>query len=259
MNNSALGYLFVVYAFSCVIISTGLSNYQHSTQPDVPEKFAQIKPLPLFADIANTQERKLAFFSYLRPAIAEQNKLYRQQRQQLLHIQARAKQDFQLSADQHQFLNNLSTRYRVSTELSLAEQLSELLIRIDVIPDAMVLAQAAMESGWGSSRFAREANNLFGQWCFTAGCGLVPSRRPAGATHEVARFDSVDDAIAAYYRNINSHPAYKMVRQIRMDEREKGEQPSGYAMVAGLDKYSAKGQDYIDELRAMIRSNHLEG
>ena len=72
-----------------------------------------------------------------------------------------------------------------------------------------------MESGWGESRFAQQGNNLFGEWCFTKGCGIVPSQRKEGATHEVRRFDSVDDALASYMHNLNTGHAYKALRVAR--------------------------------------------
>ena len=122
----------------------------------------------------------------------------------------------------------------------------------------MALAQAALESGWGTSRFAREANNLFGQWCFDEGCGMVPDRRIAGAQHEVRSFETVDAAIAAYFRNINSHPVYAPLRDIRQSARKRGGGLSGLDMAAGLTRYSERGEAYIDEVRQVIRVNDLE-
>lgn len=254
-NNAFLGYLFIIYAAGCLALALWLSSLNSQAMPSKP----QLGPLPDFSTIQDTKTRKLAFFNYLRPAIEQQNEHYLSLRQKINVIKITLDSGKSASSADKKLINRLGKRYRVNDELSFSQQVDALLRRVDIIPESMVLAQAAMESGWGNSRFAREANNLFGQWCFTQGCGLVPSRRTSGKKHEVKLFSSVDAAIADYFRNINSHPAYKKVRQIRADERLTKQDISGYKMVAGLDKYSIKGQVYIDELRAMIRGNKLEG
>lgn len=255
-NNPLLGYLFVLYSAGCLVLALWLSSLNTGTQ-ESPVK-TQLGPLPDFSKILDTKARKLAFFNYLRPAIKQQNLHYLSLREQLKSINTRLAAEKEITKSQKKLIDKLGQRYRVNQELTAVQRVNELLLRVDVIPESMVLAQAAMESGWGSSRFAREANNLFGQWCFTQGCGLVPSRRSSGKTHEVKKFSSVDAAIADYFRNINSHPAYKKVRKIRSNARLSKQNLSGYEMVAGLDKYSTKGQVYIDELRAMIRGNKLD-
>lgn len=256
-KNALLGYLFVIYATACLALTFWLISLSPSSQ--MPPQQLQLGPLPDFSQIQQTKARKLAFFNYLRPAIEQQNEHYLALRQQLQNIKATLDADSKLSRSQSKLMVKLAKRYRVGDELSQKQKVDALLRRVDALPESMVLAQAAIESGWGSSRFAREANNLFGQWCYKKGCGLVPKRRSTGKTHEVKKFNTIDDAISDYYRNINSHPAYKQVRQIRSDERQAKESLSGYNMVAGLNKYSIKGQVYIDELRAMIRGNKLEG
>ncbi len=127
-----------------------------------------------------------------------------------------------------------------------------------LVPASMALAQAAIESAWGRSRFAAEGNNYFGQWCFSAGCGIVPSRRPQGASHEVQVFDSLDEAVASYLRNINTHPAYTTVREARVEIRQREQPLDSLKLVEGLEKYSARGEDYIHELQQMIRYNNLK-
>lgn len=254
-NNAALGYLFIVYAAGCLALALWLSSLNSQTMPSKP----QLGPLPDFSSIQDTKTRKLAFFNYLRPAIAQINTDYLALREKVTGIHSNLETGKAITSNQKKLVERLGKRYRVNDELSFKQQVEALLRRVDIIPESMVLAQAAMESGWGNSRFAREANNIFGQWCYKKGCGLVPSRRNSGKKHEVKKFNTVDAAIADYYRNINSHPAYKKVRQIRADERLAKHPASGYKMVAGLDKYSIKGQVYIDELKAMIRGNKLEG
>lgn len=129
-------------------------------------------------------------------------------------------------------------------------------MRVDTIPENMVLIQAANETGWGSSRFAREGMNFFGQWCFKKGCGLVPQSRTKGLSHEVAVFKSVDDSVGAYMRNLNSNAAYGLLRSIRADLRAQGKPVKAEDLVYGLMHYSERQEAYIDELLEMLRHNN---
>ena len=150
-------------------------------------------------------------------------------------------------------MSELCDRYRVDECTT-----EELLYKVDIIPTSMALAQAAVESAWGTSRFARQANNFFGQWCFSEGCGIVPKHRTSGAIHEVQMFDSPKQAVSAYFLNINSHPAYEPAREIRASAYEHDHLVAGSEMVAGLLSYSGIGEHYVDELRSIIRVNKLE-
>ena len=216
------------------------------------------KSLPDFAAIKVISERKKAFFDYLRPAVQFQNQLVRERRVILKGIEITLKSNQALNQSQQKYMDLVRNRYKVPEEMSELDAVDTLMRRMDTIPVSMVLAQAALESAWGQSRFAREANNLFGQWCFSEGCGMVPNNRPAGETYEVATFDSVDQAIAAYFQNINAFHRYSSIRDIREAARRDQKPLLGHDMVAGLEAYSTRGQDYIEELRKMIRYNDLE-
>lgn len=115
--------------------------------------------------------------------------------------------------------------------------------------------QAANESAWGTSRFARIGLNFFGQWCYTKGCGMVPKRRNTGAAHEVAAFKSVRAAINSYFKNINTHPAYKDLRAIRENLRLEQKPILATELTHGLMSYSERGEAYIEELNTMISQN----
>ena len=216
------------------------------------------KKLPAFKEISHIPDRKQAFFDYLLPAIEYQNQLIRERRQILKGIEIKLKHAETQTSAQQKYMLTMRERYRVPEESTIDEAVELLLRRLDTLPVSMVLAQAAMESAWGTSRFARQANNLFGQWCFSKGCGLVPAQRSKGMSHEVQKFSSVDKAIGAYFLNINSHPTYVLTRDIRENLRAKGKALTGHALVAGLEKYSARGHEYIEELRSMIRTNKLD-
>ena len=110
-----------------------------------------------------------------------------------------------------------------------------MLKRVDITPLLLVLAQSANESNWGQSRFARQGNNMFGQWCFRKGCGLVPNRRESGKQHEVAAFETVNASVRSYLNNINSSRAYGRLRDLRQRARRRGERPTAEDLAAGLE------------------------
>ncbi|MBL4867147.1 MAG: glucosaminidase domain-containing protein [Pseudomonadales bacterium] len=153
----------------------------------------------------------------------------------------------------------MAKHYRVSAQ-SNQQTVYQLLDRIDAIPQslALALAQASIESAWGTSRFATQGNNYFGQWCFTKGCGLIPLRRTKGMTHEVRLFDTPSDSIRGYIANLNSHPAYKELRAIRRENRDWDRYTSGCELTTALRHYSQQRLAYVETLKAIIRVNQLE-
>ena len=134
----------------------------------------------------------------------------------------------------------------------------KLLQQVDILPPSLALAQAAEESGWGTSRFATEGNAFFGQWDFS-GNGMKPKRQRKGlGNYGVARFDTPLASVEAYMLNINSGNAYQKLRRVRTEIRAKNKNISGLALAGTLDKYSERGQDYTDGLRHMIQYNNLQ-
>ncbi|MEE4298001.1 MAG: glucosaminidase domain-containing protein [Pseudomonadales bacterium] len=225
-----------------------------------PRDMVVPRPLPDFAAIDDLSRRKQAFFDYLLPLVEANNARVRGIRAELLELRGRIEQGAMIGSADWDRVAELAERYRVAIEddtpLDVA-LIDRLLRRVDVLPASLVLAQAATESAWGTSRFARVANNLFGEWCFTEGCGIVPARRRAGATHEVEEFASIRDSVDSYFRNLNSHPAYRGVRERRLAARRAGEAIRGADLAAGLTRYSERGDAYVEELRAIMRFNDL--
>ena len=130
-----------------------------------------------------------------------------------------------------------------------------MLKRTDITPLLLVLAKSANESNWGQSRFARQGNNMFGQWCSRKGCCLVLNRREFGKQHEVAAFETVIASVRSYLNNINSNRAYGRLRDLRQRARRRGERPAAEDLAAGLDPYSQRRMAYVNDIRAMIRLN----
>lgn len=210
-------------------------------------------PLPDFTAYRDTTEKKAAFFSFLYPRIVLANSRVLLERSYLLRLEEKA----ELTSAETRWLNAQAERLRVEAPTGSAEQFKLLKKRLDVIPPALVLAQAANESAWGTSRFARQGNNLFGQWCFSKGCGLVPRNRVDGASHEVAKFASPYRSVRAYVQNLNRHETYQALRDIRIQDRRANDPLSGLEMAEGLLGYSERGEAYVEEIRALIHYNNL--
>ena len=160
-----------------------------------------------------------------------------------------------LSVRHRQVLDKLAIKYQLEDEESTPALLKELVKRVDIIPPALILVQAANESAWGTSRFAQNGYNFFGLWCFKKGCGFVPTLRGDDEAHEVAKFRNMSHAVMTYIRNLNRHYAYAELRDVRAKLRARNRPITAEALAQGLHSYSIRGQDYIDEILSMIRVN----
>lgn len=209
--------------------------------------------LPDFTTYKDTAEKKAAFFSYLYPRIVLANARVLVMRDNLATLRASDK----FSDADRKWLKRQAKRLRVDAEAGPKSMLDALEHKLDMVPPSLVLAQAANESAWGTSRFAVKGNNLFGQWCFSKGCGLVPNSRNKGASHEVAKFGSPYQSIRAYVTNLNRHRSYDGLRKARAQARKAGRFPDGVTLAQGLLSYSERGAAYVKEIRGMIRFNNL--
>jgi Bax protein len=196
---------------------------------------------PNFNEIKNVKEMKIAFFNYLLPIAKEENNKI---------IAAR----FLIENGQFSELQmkKLTKKYHLKKF-----DKATLLDMVDVIPISLVLAQAAIESNWGRSRFSKYWNNYFGIWCFTKGCGIVPKNRNKSAKHEIMNFASTHKSIEYYMLNLNRNHHYKLLRQIRAHKRKHNLKLTGKSLSEGLDKYSTKGYEYIELIQNIIEQNNL--
>jgi Bax protein len=217
--------------------------------------------VPLFAEIDDVVTKKQTFFDYLRPSVEAQNQIIIHDRQFILAVIDKIDNDLGLSGSDNERLNSILEYYQYDVKSFTRNTLTPLLKRVDIIPVDMVLVQAANESGWGSSRFAIDGFNFFGQWCFTEGCGLVPLARADGKSHEVAVFDSPKESIIAYMINLNTNSAYRLFRSIRADLRAQKIKLTAEKLVYGLINYSERKDEYIDDLLDMLKHNkpYLQG
>lgn len=210
---------------------------------------------PDFAAITDVKERKQAFFNYLKPFIDEKNALILKDRER---INALLNSKKKLSSDDKEWLSVLRKYHKLKElETYSKEDIKTLAHRLDIIPASLVLAQAANESAWGTSRFATKGNNFFGQWCFRKGCGLVPESRNDDADHEVRKFHDARESVFAYIDNLNSNSAYRQLRASRAKLRQEKSSITGLALVHGLIHYSQRGVAYVKEIEGLINYNKL--
>lgn len=227
-------------------------------------------PLPDFSQWPAGEERKAHFFEYLRPLLQAENARIQQQRQRLVALteplavsqsasrSASHSASRSISRTELRWLRGLARDYRLEPrQTSPRRLLARLLRRVDTVPVSLGLAQAAKESAWGTSRFAVEGNALFGQRCFVAGCGMVPGARLPGLSHEVEAFATPRAAVESYVRNLNTHPDYRPLRELRAELRGRGEPVTGFALARTLGRYSERRDRYVREVRQMIRYNDL--
>jgi len=197
---------------------------------------------PEFDKIEDVQEMKKTFFNYLLPEINKKNNKIQLIRKKII--------EKDLSKEE---LTKLYIKYRINED----SEITALLEKIDIIPPSLVLSQAALESNWGRSRFAKFYHNYFGLWCFERGCGVIPKKRDKGDTHEVAKFSSPEKAIDFYFLSINRNKSYEVLRKIRQDKRSKSQSITGLSLSEGLTNYAEIGYEYVDRIRRVITSNEL--
>lgn len=219
--------------------------------------FAANPLLPDFAAYKDVKAKKKAFFDFIQPMVIKANSKIQQDRQKLIGAQQALKGANKLRPAQVKHVEAMIAHYNSKLEGVNLTSVNKLLKRVDSVPPSLAMAQSANESAWGTSRFAKKAYNFFGQWCFKKGCGLVPARRNAGSSHEVRKFKSPQQSVTAYIHNINTGRAYAGLRKIRAQKRADNAAVLGYDLASGLTKYSERGQEYVKEIRAMIRYNKL--
>ena len=209
-------------------------------------------------DLNYLSKSKKDFVKTLLPLISYENQNILLERSKLENIKIFLDDNNTLSKADLDFLNKISKKYRIKTDdKHKYDVLNELLNRVDVIPNSIVLAQAANESGWGTSRFAKEFNALFGEYTYDFSNGVVPLLREEGEKHLVKTFTSVDKSVQSYFNNLNSHYAYEDFREVREIMREKNNFSNIKLLVEELDSYAAD-INYITTINAIIDANKLD-
>ena len=197
--------------------------------------------------IESTEKRKNLFIQIILPLIIEENNRIKLNRKKLFSI---LNKNHNSNAEK-KWLNEKFKQYGV-----LNKDLSTLKVRMDTVPVSLAIAQAAKETGWGTSRFALEGNALFGQWTWS-GEGIKPADADHNATHKVMKFKILKSSIRAYQRNLNTHSGYKEFRMARAALRDNRRNLDGLILATYLNKYAETGTEYVKIIKQIIKQNNL--
>ena len=212
-----------------------------------------VKPISLTSlpneikKIENTKKRKNLFIQIILPLVIKENNNIKLDRKKLFSILNKSKN----TKAEKIWLNSKFKQYGV-----VNRDLSTLKIRMDEVPVSMAIAQAAKETGWGTSRFAQEGNALFGQWTWS-GEGIKPSDADTDSKHKVMKFKILQASVRAYQRNLNTHSSYKDFRGARAELRDASKKLDSMILTEYLDKYAEIGKEYVKVLQQIIKQNNL--
>ena len=236
----------LAYLSSLPILPTEKSTTNYLSS--LPEDFYSIKDAKI---------KKEKFINLLLPLIMAENNKILSFRYQIKKIQNLLNLNKTLNKRDQMFIEKLAFEYSVKVKnRHKVDIINDLLDHIDVIPNSIVLAQAANESGWGSSRFARDFNALFGQYTYDSNNGVKPFARDEGAKHLIKFFPTINQSIESYFNNINTHIAYYDFRKARKHLREKDLFLDPKLLIKTLDNY-AEDKHYVDTIISIIKINKL--
>jgi Bax protein len=212
-----------------------------------------VKPISLsllpagLKKIENTKIRKKLFIQIILPLVIKENNNIKLDRIKLFSIINKSNN----TNLEKKWLKRKFKQYGVQNN-----DLSTLKVRMDEIPVSMAIAQAAKETGWGTSRFAQEGNALFGQWTWS-GEGIKPTGAEDNTTHKVMRFKVLQASVKAYHRNLNTHASYKEFRNARAELRGENKELDSITLSTYLNKYAETGKEYVKILQKIIKQNQL--
>jgi len=212
-----------------------------------------VKPISLtllpneIKKIENIKKRKDLFIQIILPLVIKENNNIKRDRKKLFNILNKNKNT---KAENFWLISKFKQYGVINKDLSILK------IKMDEIPVSMAIAQAAKETGWGTSRFAQEGNALFGQWTWS-GEGIKPSEADDESTHKVMKFKVLQASVRAYQRNLNTHSSYKNFRDARAELRDEGKKLDSLILSEHLNKYAETGKEYVRVLQQIIKQNNL--
>lgn len=259
------------------------SNYEVSNYKDILELFEELNYtpeawqagireiprvyLPLIgekwgagrSDELTIENKKRLFFRTTVPLILRANELIMADRNRLKDIRSSQKKNIAISEKNKLWILKLAKVYKVEVE---DDQLTSTTIdalwkNVDIVPASLALAQAAEESGWGTSRFAAKGNAVYGQWSWGSSAITPEDQRKELGNYGIASFETLQQSVCAYMLNLNTHYAYNSLREKRANLREKSEKVTGHILAGTLTKYSERGEEYVKSLRSLMEYNKL--
>ncbi|MBK1667467.1 hypothetical protein CKO28_05410 [Rhodovibrio sodomensis] len=219
--------------------------------PEVPRVYVEDLPEGL-RDFAPVEAKKQLFVRLMLPLVLKANERVLAERERIRSLRNRLDR---LNPRERSWLMATAAKYRVEADKPAAIDFDQLLIRADVVPPSLAITQSILESGWGTSRFARKGNALFGQRTWSADTPGMDPQRAEG--FKVRAFDSLLQSVEAYVRNLNTTGAYASLRQQRARMRAQDRRIDGYQLAGTLTKYSEEGQTYVRKLRGLMQHNGL--
>ena len=213
-----------------------------------PVKPIYLSQLPKDLDrLKNTKTKKDTFIKIVMPLILDENNKILENRKKLFKILGKSTN----SMGEKRWLKRRFKEYRIKKE-----DITELKVRMDIIPASIAIAQAAKESGWGTSRFALEGNAMFGQWTWSKN-GIEPTEKSKNQDHKILKFSMLRSSVKAYKNNLNTHNGYKKFREKRAELRKNNKKISGLKLVNYLYNYAATGKEYTKSLKKTIDQNKV--
>ena len=197
--------------------------------------------------IKSTNKRKDTFIKIVMPLILSENEKILEDRNKLFRI---------LGKQSNTMGEKVWLKRRFKDYGIKGEDIAELKLRMDIVPTSIAIAQAAKESGWGTSRFALEGNAMYGQWTWS-GEGIEPSKKDKKKEHKILKFPKLQSSVAAYMKNLNTHRGYSEFRDKRSKIREKKQEVNGLDLVDYLYNYAQTGSEYVKTLKIIIQQNNL--
>jgi Bax protein len=227
----------ILFSFACFIIAASLVSPTVQAEPPVQHQ---------------------NFINYIMTQSIISNKEIMRQRKQILALYQIYQNHGKLSTNDKLWLKEIALEYKApSDDFSQNSTWKEILLRVGIVPNSLVIAQAINESAWGTSRFAREGNNFFGQWCYSPGCGLIPLSRDAQASYEVKNFSSPLSGVKSYMLNLNSTRLYHGFREKRQALRAQNKPIDGLALSSTLRMYSTERDNYVQSISGIIDRYNL--
>ena len=205
-----------------------------------------------FMDINSVSERKNLFINTLLPITFIENLKILDDRKKILDWWSQSNGETYQREFWPNWLYDISDKYDYD-----GSNIGELLMRVDIVPLSLALAQAAIESGWGTSRYLREGNALYGQYTFNKNLGLKPKDRDKEKDFYIRKFINLSDSTRSYLKNINTHNAYVKFRQERGTLRMNGDSLTGLSLVKFLDNYSERKLAYVADIKTIIETNNF--
>jgi Bax protein len=207
-----------------------------------------------YYEISDINEAKNYFFNHMYEIIAKENNKIKNERRFVKDILSSNILNIDFDSPSFLKLLEIKQKYKIKHIYTLQEYLK----KVDIVPPSLAIAQAAVESAWGKSRFVKEASNIFGHWTYNPEIGLIPRKRSLGASHFIRIFQNIKESTSAYMLNLNRNFAYRSFQDRRYEQRKENKEPDGLTLSQTMLNYSGIAQDYLIILKDLILLNNLQ-